>query len=353
MNFSTIFNGARFILVIMVGILAGACQSENITDQVVKVEEKSSFINPVLDRNFPDPTVIRGRDGVFYAYGTNNTTSDSQTNIQLAKSEDLITWEYLGDAMPQGPDWADKDFWAPHVQYEAKSETYFLYYSGESTDQDVGKCLGVATSKSPLGPFVDKGEPLLCGKEFINIDPMSLTENGERYYFWGSAFEPIKLKKLTSDGLSFTDQAAPEIMISVGEDLDYSNLIEGAWVHKKNDYYYLFYSGDNCCGDGANYAVMVARSHHLAGPYERYGENHQNGSSVILAKNDRWLAPGHNSIITDDAGDDWIFYHAIDLKNKSKGRVMLMDKIIYVDGWPSIKGASPSIGQEDGPVIEE
>ena len=39
-------------------------------------------------------------------------------------------------------------------------------------------------------------------------------------------------------------------------------------MHKRGDFYYLFYSGDNCCGPKAHYAVMVARSRSATGPFE-------------------------------------------------------------------------------------
>ena len=99
---------------------------------------------------------------------------------------------------------------------------------------------------------------------------------------------------------------------------DYSKLVEGAWVHHRDGYYYMFYSGDNCCGDKANYAVMVARSKNATGPFERLSEAQKNNSSAILARNEAWLAPGHNSVITDDAGQDWIVYHAIPLDSSSE-----------------------------------
>lgn len=45
------------------------------------------------------------------------------------------------------------------------------------------------------------------------------------------------------------------------EDLtDYQRLTEGAWIIYRQPFYYLFYSGDNCCGDRTRYAVQAARA---------------------------------------------------------------------------------------------
>src|ERR1044072_3840344 len=78
--------------------------------------------NPVLNKDFPDPTVIRV-GSVYYAYATN-----SGPNIQLASSKDLQHWNLLPDAMPQKPLWADKDFWAPHVLFDSSLKKFVLFY---------------------------------------------------------------------------------------------------------------------------------------------------------------------------------------------------------------------------------
>lgn len=119
--------------------------------------------------------------------------------------------------------------------------------------------------------------------------------------------------------------------------------------------YYMLYSGDNCCGDKAHYAVMVARSRSAEGPFEGLSEVQKNNSSAILVKNDVWLAPGHNSVITDGAGQDWIVYHAItvDPALKAKGRIMLIDRLQYENGWPFIEASSPGRKPLSVPFIKK
>lgn len=325
-------------------------------------KKSALYVNPVLDINFADPTVIRAPDGWFYVYATQSRTDDKYIHIQVARSKDLIEWEHLGDALPEKPVWAteNQNFWAPHVHYDHQSETYFMYYSAYQDDGD-GKCLAVATSENPEGPFIDKGEPMLCGEIFINIDPMTFDDpkSGKILMYWGSGFEPIKVRELTDDRLSFKPGTETVEVVWPGKDIDYNILVEGAWVNYRNDYYYLFYSGDNCCGVNANYAAMVARSKSPFGPFERLGEARGTGSSVILERSERWLAPGHNSVITDDGGNDWMFYHAIDTEDPNLDletqtrRVMLMDKILYDEqGWPYIKDHKPSQQPVEGPIVD-
>ena len=49
-------------------------------------------------------------------------------------------------------------------------------------------------------------------------------------------------------------------------------LVDGVVVRRCGDYY-LFFSGDNCCGPNAHYAAMVARSRSASGPLETLGSN--------------------------------------------------------------------------------
>lgn len=318
---------------------------------------QGTYTNPVYASDFADPTVIRGHDGSFYAYATNTSVGSAFYNIQVAKSDDLVTWRLLGDALPQKPVWADRDFWAPHVLYDAVKKKYFLYYSGESPDEKTGKCIGVAVADKPEGPFHDTGKPLVCGESFINIDPMAFDDpaTGKKWLYWGSAHLPIRVQELSDDRVSFKADTRPVDLVSAYKGSEYSKLIEGAWLHYHNGYYYLLYSGDNCCGDKANYAVMVSRARKADGPFEGFQEVNGKGSTPILVKNATWLAPGHNSVITDDAGNDWIVYHAIstDAGLKKKGRIMLIDKLKYKDDWPYVESRSPGVTLQSAPVINK
>ena len=324
---------------------------------------RATYTNPVLDADFPDPTVIRAPDGYYYGYATQTQRGGKWVNIQLARSTDLVHWRYYGDALPAKPGWAAKtqDFWAPHVQRDGRR--YILYFSAkpDTSDERHGMCLGVATAHSPLGPFVDIGRPLLCGTAFVNIDPMAFDDpaTGKHLLYWGSGFEPIKAQELAPDRLGFAPGTAPKQLVSPNPVKDtFPVLIEGSWMIRHGGYYYLFYSGDNCCGPKANYAVMVARSRSATGPFETLEQATGKAHSIILEKRGQWIAPGHNSIATDAAGQDWIVYHAVDTRRPREKptdelntrRVMLIDRIQWKSGWPIIDG--PSSGPVPAPVVK-
>lgn len=206
----------------------------------------------------------------------------------------------------------------------------------------------MVVSDSPEGPFKDKGEPLLCGEGFKNIDPMVYCDrtSGKNFLYWGSGFENIKVQELSDDFLSFKKGSTSKNLIPPipGDDPEnYENLVEGAWLQKHLNFYYLYYSGDNCCGKNAHYAVMVARSESPTGPFEKFKNDKR--KPYILSGNYRWVAPGHNSVITVEVGQVWIMYHAIDHLDHGKGRVFLMDRIYYKNGWPIIGNGTPSFSK--------
>jgi arabinan endo-1,5-alpha-L-arabinosidase len=352
----------RFLLVLLAALLAGC------TAVGPEYSGSRTYANPVFDNDFPDPALLRAPDGFYYAYATQTGPPGSATNVQVARSRDLVTWEPRGDALPDKPAWASRtqDFWAPHVA--ADGSRYILYYSAKPDaaleDPSRGLCLAVATASRPEGPFRDVGRPLQCGPGFVNIDPMAFDDpaTGRKLLYWGSGFGPIKVQELAADRISFAAGSRPIDLVHVvkTEDPDeYQRLVEGAWVIRRGGWYYLFYSGDNCCGPKAHYAVLVARSRSATGPFQTMADATGAPSSVILQRRGRWIAPGHNAVIRDARGDDWLLYHAVDVNRpRSKPsddvntrRVMLLDRIVWRDGWPRVDGDGPSEGPRSVPAV--
>lgn len=343
------------VLVLVLGLLALSL----VRSSLPGANRSVAYTNPVLRWDFADPHVMKARDGFYYAFSTEHLTYERLAYIQAARSKDLVNWELLPDAMPEKPEWASttRDFWAPGVI--GADERYYMYFSG-IPDGGEGMCLGVATSDSPAGPFVPEDEPLRCGDGFVNIDPMPFDDprTGKPLLYWGSDSSPIFVQKLAPDRVSFAPGSNPKELLYPSGLQNYERLIEGAFVVYRGGYYYLFYSGDNCCAAPTNYAVMVARSRSATGPFEKRAEaTGEWGSSVILHENGRWEETGHNAVVRDEAGQDWILYHAIrpgDRYNpgtEAPKRPMLMDPIVYRNGWPQIEKQSPSTTERRGPVV--
>ena len=101
----------------------------------------------------------------------------------------------------------------------------------------------------------------------------------------------------------------------------------------------------SCDGPESTYRVVVGRSDNLLGPYvnQNGGKMLDNQCREVVKGNTLWAGPGHNSIIVkDDAGTEWMIYHAR-WKAEDSGRFIMLDRLLWTnDGWPYIKGIIPS-----------
>ena len=302
------------------------------------VEAKNTYRNPVIDYSLPDPTIIKADDGYFYLYATEDIR-----NTPIHRSRNLVDWEEIGTAFTEEtrPTFEPKGgLWAPDINYI--NGQYVLYYSMSVWGGEWTCGIGVATSDKPEGPFIDKG-PLFRSKTIQvqnSIDQFFMEDNGKKYLFWGS-FRGIYGIELSGDGLSVRDGAKKKQVAGTA--------YEGTYIHKRGDYYYLFASIGSCCeGLKSTYTTVVGRSDSLFGPYtDKQGrpmmENHH---EVLIHGNDAFVGTGHNSeIVTDDRGNDWVLYHAVSREHPT-GRVLMLDRIRWRDGWPEVEGASPSLEAE-------
>ena len=311
---------------------------------------QNKYTNPVFDQNTPDPSVVQAPDGAFYAYGTGGT---------CRKSYDLVHWEDMGIAL-QRPTWNDSvrtdkngkqhpmrfSLWALDVSRVGKK--YLVHYASAYWGNETRTGLGVAEGTSPT-EFTDCGK-MFCSTEIgvqNSIDPCYVKDKGKKYLIWGS-FRRLYMGRLTKDGKRIKN---PSHLTQVA-----GTAFEGAMVYKRKGYYYLFASVGTCCeGAKSTYHTVVGRSKKLAGPYvdRQGGRMLDNHYETVIKGNDRWKGPGHNSeIITDKEGDTWLLYHAYDALDPEKGRVMLLDKLLWdAEGWPYVEGGTPSTTPQDAPVL--
>src|SRR4051794_34431970 len=129
------------------------------------------YTNPLVNGDFPDPSVIFVEGRGYFAYGTHDAFSPTLNNILVSHSPDLIRWSKPQGALTEAPSWAKEceRFWAPHV---IKFEDEFRLYYAADPDTHDGMCLAMAVSKIPF-EFRDIGEPLAgkAGTEYSMIDP--------------------------------------------------------------------------------------------------------------------------------------------------------------------------------------
>jgi len=290
-----------------------------------------TFVNPVIDRDFPDPGVLRVGD-TYYVYATNGAGA----NIQAARSKDLVRWDPLVDVLPILPTWAERGFtWAPDVIETNPGSSYVMYFTARHRAS--GKqCIGVASAATPDGLFDPKGDqPLICQiDEGGSIDPSAFKDDdGQRYVLWKNdgnccGFDTwLYIQKVAPDGLTL--QGAPTRLID--QTLAWEgSLVEAPTMWKHSGMYYLFYSANRY--SGLAYAVGYAKAPALLGPYTKPGTPLLTTSQ----KNGPVFGPGGQTIVVAKDGRTWMLYHSWD--PTITYRAMNIDELVWQGDVPVVKG---------------
>lgn len=243
--------------------------------------------NPVMDAADPDVLLV---DSKVWMY----PTSGGRQYFYAYSSSDLVHWQTHGpifniDAVSWMPDgkWA----WAPGV-YQ-KNGVYYLYYSAGPKPSYIG----VATSRSPAGPFTDSGAPLLADNgdpTFEAIDAMVFTDpqSGKSYlYAGGSAGSRLRVFELNPN------------MTTIKQEITVDNpyrFTEGSFMHYHDGVYYMSYSHGSWNRD--SYSVHYSTAPGPTGPWTYQGP--------LMFSDYRHKGPGHHSFLYNAAMDQWLtFYH--------------------------------------------
>lgn len=338
----------RKLMMPMIGLLClGACASGGSSSTSSEGSETSiepvKYTNPIIEADVPDPAVVREGSSV-YIFGTGG---------RVYKIEDFEEGPIQQPDVLRSVAWGASagNIWAPDVYKIGNKWNY--YYSNSVWGGEDTAGIGVMTSDSLDGPWIDKGK-IFDSQEIgvaNSIDPVVVEDNGHIYMAWGS-FRGIFIVELNEDGtaLKSPETAANDKVLIAGIVGNWNGgTYEGSYIRKIGEYFYYFGSQGTCCaGANSSYHVKVARSKSIFGPYvdasgrDMLGENR----GEVVVKGDQNVAgPGHMSLIQDDNSDWWMFYHGYD-KTNPVARVLFMDKLLWDDnGYPYVASRRPSFGK--------
>ena len=266
----------------------------------------ATFTNPVLDRDFPDPDVLKVGDN-YYAYATNG----NGRNIQSAQSTDLVHWKVLGEALTKLPAWAVQSFgwtWAPEVFSPSEGQYVMYFVARFAIGSDGRQCIGLAASNDPSGPFISSNpKPFICQTDQGgSIDPSEFHDtDGQRYVLWkndgNSSGYPVWLyiQKVSADGLTL--EGEPQRLLTVDQTWE-GTLVEAPTLWLQDGKYYLFYSA-NAYND-RRYAVGYAVADDVLGPYVK-----AKGPFLATDLAAGLVGPGGQDIVTGPHGGTWILFH--------------------------------------------
>jgi beta-xylosidase len=270
--------------------------------------------NPVLPGLYADPHIVAFDDS-FYIYPTTDGSPNwGATSFSAFSSKNLVQWTNHGVILDVAKDltWAKGRAWAPAIA--RVGDTYYFYFSAEVQ-------LGVATSKSPTGPFKDAlGAPLVKAGQYApqSIDPYVFDDDdGARYLLFGSGGGGLRIAKLKADMLSFAN--TPSNISPTGA----GGTLEGVGMFKRKGSYYLYWSeGDTRL---ATYRMAYARASAVTGPFTR--------SATILEQNTALgiLGPGGGTILAIPSRDEhYIAYHRFKIPGgDGTNREICIDRLTF------------------------
>ena len=232
--------------------------------------------------------------------------------------------------------WAGRQLWAPDAAFV--KGTYYLYFPVKDK-KDIFR-IGVATSKSPTGPFVAEKTPI---KGSYSIDPCVFKDDDGSYYLyfggiWGGQLQYWKNNKYDSagklckpdqlaylprvaklnKGMKQFDEAPKEVkIVDKTGNLFYEKdndkrFFEAAWMYKYNGKYYFTYS------TGDTHLINYAIGDNPYGPFVYQG--------IILKPVEGWTT--HHSIL--EIKNKWyLFYHDIQLSGQTHLRNVKVTELKY------------------------
>jgi beta-xylosidase len=199
--------------------------------------------NPVIKGVYTaDPAAIVFHDTVYLYTGHDEAPAGVQNYVMhdwlCFSSVDMVHWVGRGKPL-HATDfaWVKDGAWASQVV--ARNGKFYWYVAVEHKSIP-GRAIGVAVADNPAGPYRDaRGSALISNDmtTFIqsdkdDIDPTVLIDDdGQAYIFWGNAqcyYAKLKSNMIELDGPIRT-VSLPDFM-------------EGAWISKRNGWYYLSYA---------------------------------------------------------------------------------------------------------------
>ncbi len=264
-----------------------------------------TFANPVLNADYSDPDIVRIGDRYYL------TCSEFHfMGMPILESEDLVNWRILGQIFDHInlPGYSEmtkyaEGTWAPALKYHDGKVWMYVCTPEEG--------LFMSSADSPAGPW----EPLHLVKGIAKWeDPCPFWDEDGQAYLVRSRHRagPIIIHRMSADGKKLLDDG-----VTVYE----GPVAEGPKIFKKDGYYYISIP-EGGVGEGWQ---TILRSKNIYGPYE---------SRRVLEQGSTEINGPHQGSLVETPEGNWWFAHF--QSAGARGRVMHLQPVKWVDGWPEI-----------------
>jgi beta-xylosidase len=267
---------------------------------------------------YTNPFPISVADPFVLQYGKTYylTGTSADDGFQMWTSPDLVHWIPHGYCFRRTlTSWGHDNFWAPALLQ--RNGIFYLYYSsrGKVSPGHDSMRICVATSRSPLGPYVDAAAPMFdIGKATIDVHVI-LDTDGRGYLYYvkdcsenftaaGKSISEIYVLPLNPDLISVRQFAKPIFCIRPSQAWEGGQWNEGPFVFKHGRTYIMMYSANFFAS--ADYALGYATASSPLGPWAKAKEN------PVLHQTATVKGPGHNAVIPSPDGKElFCIYHEI------------------------------------------
>lgn len=238
-----------------------------------------------------DPFILLHK-GVYYAYGTH-----AGDGIEVYTSKNLKEWKLAPAlALHKENSYGERWFWAPEVFFV--KGRFYMYYSADEH-------ICVATSHSPLGPFVQAEQrPMMEGEKCID-NSLFIDDDGKAYLFFDRFNDGLNIwvARLSDNLLSILPETLHRcIHVSQPWEEVWPRVNEGPFVVKHKGTYYMTYSANSY--ESPFYGIGCATASNIMGEWTKYPEN------PLLQKPGSLAGVGHSAMFTDKAGRKRVVFHA-------------------------------------------
>ncbi|GAE33957.1 arabinan endo-1,5-alpha-L-arabinosidase [Halalkalibacter akibai] len=355
-------------IVVVIGfvVVAGGGSNQHSLAQIeyplAPADEPINMVNEAILFNESKWTTNHTHDGEiikvddsYYVFSTDYMVgADPTPGIMVRKSTDLVHWEFVGRVFESVPEEVSEHtngatiFWAPDVV--EMNNKFYLYYS-VSEFGTKNSFIGLATSDSIEGPWVDRGEVFKTSVQddyAVNaIDPgIVFDRNDQPWMVFGSYQGGIFITELDRETGKLMNPGDQGTMVA-NKGSDLHQPLEGPAIMYNNelDYFYLTLSY-GWLED--TYNVRIGRSKEITGPYLDYNGNDlvdiatRTGSPDVGTKiigpygfenGDDWQGTGHNGLLKD--GDDYFIIHNARVERNKFWSHLHVRKLFWTeDGWP-------------------
>ena len=282
-----------------------------------------TYINPIVNADFPDCDVIRVGD-TFYFVGT---TMYHFPGATILKSKDLVSWEYCANPLQQidsndaynllnGRHHYSQGQWASSLNYhDGKFYLYFICYGRSGVDNTQNILL---TTSDPEGLWhMEKMDEHYYDAGWLFDDG----EDGDGFLYVACGIGDIWVNKLNPNTL---EKISSERVISVG------NGCEGAHMYHIGDYYYIY-----ATYGGTEGSQTIFRSRNPMGPYEEhegrvFEKQHIHQGALVQTQTGEWW-----TVLFKDNG--------------AIGRIPYLEPVVWEDGWPVIGNNGIDVSKDAKP----